>query len=325
MEKHFGEATRAERIWIQFSRAWVERRFADRLRLVEEVMALQETPSPGLLAYRAGAQLDLNLLHGAIRNAADVRSGDPGTYIKGWMFWVLGAALHGAGDYAGQARLARSERAARGASSQVAREEVCALAALGRLAELDQALNAAAGLHTDGRFEALQVLAAYELHRHGHREAARDLAARALADIRARPQAQRADHGSNEADLLILLGRFGEARPMVERDLAAATRPRAKAHLLGCLAWLAVRAGDPDGGRKAEADLEAMNDPDLFGEATFHRAGYAAQTGGKDRAVALLKQSLREGRSYRLEFHLDPALEPLWGYPAFEELMSPKD
>jgi len=49
----------------------------------------------------------------------------------------------------------------------------------------------------------------------------------------------------------------------------------------------------------------------------------AAHLGEKERAVDLLRESLARGSSYAA-LHTDIDLEPLHGYPPFEELMKPK-
>jgi hypothetical protein len=69
----------------------------------------------------------------------------------------------------------------------------------------------------------------------------------------------------------------------------------------------------------------------LFGRPAFGRACFAAALGKKDEAVLLLRDALSQGFPPKgasspaevLRHHL--ALEPLRGYPPFEELIKPKD
>ena len=62
----------------------------------------------------------------------------------------------------------------------------------------------------------------------------------------------------------------------------------------------------------------------LYGRHTFQRACIASLAGDKERAVDLLRQAIGQGFSsyFLLSFHVD--LEPLRGYPPFEELRRPK-
>ena len=67
--------------------------------------------------------------------------------------------------------------------------------------------------------------------------------------------------------------------------------------------------------------------PPLATEEDFVHAGYvAAHLGHRDRAVDYLKRGVAAGRgdTYSRFARWDLDLEPLWGYPPFEELIAPK-
>jgi hypothetical protein len=74
-----------------------------------------------------------------------------------------------------------------------------------------------------------------------------------------------------------------------------------------------------------DAELVGMALPHLFGNETYARACIAAQLGEKDRAVALLQRTFGQGFFFQTSVHRDLELEPLRGYPPFEELIRPKD
>jgi hypothetical protein len=63
--------------------------------------------------------------------------------------------------------------------------------------------------------------------------------------------------------------------------------------------------------------------PYLRGRHTYWRARIAALLGESDRAVALLREALRQGRTY-VEVHGEVDLAPLHASPAYQELMRPK-
>jgi len=46
--------------------------------------------------------------------------------------------------------------------------------------------------------------------------------------------------------------------------------------------------------------------------------------GERDEAVELLRRAFAQGLAYGLWIHVDPDLEPLRGYPPYEEIVRPK-
>jgi len=85
-----------------------------------------------------------------------------------------------------------------------------------------------------------------------------------------------------------------------------------------------ARRGDREGAMKISDELAAIDRRFLFGRHTYWRACIAAHLGEKERAVALLRESFSQGRSYRVGLHRDINLEPLWDYQPFKELLRPK-
>ena len=63
--------------------------------------------------------------------------------------------------------------------------------------------------------------------------------------------------------------------------------------------------------------------------ATLWRARIVLALGDRDQAIGLLRQAVNEGVSfsslvYGDRFHVDVDLEPLFGYPPYEEIVAPK-
>jgi hypothetical protein len=83
----------------------------------------------------------------------------------------------------------------------------------------------------------------------------------------------------------------------------------------------AASAGDREVAEAMDRELAAFNDPYRRNVLTWSRACIAAQLGERERAVELLHEA--PGRAFQL--HASPYLEPLRGYPPFEELLRPKE
>jgi tetratricopeptide (TPR) repeat protein len=209
---------------------------------------------------------------------------------------------------------------------------VPALAALGRTDELERLLGVTATLPAAYWMDqgALLRIAAEELRAHGHREAALRLAERGVDwwrrqgvdDLRAR---------RNLAATLYLAEKWEDARE-VYGELTRLDPEDATA--LGRLGALAAREGDREkalaiSARLAElfAKLEPAARSCARGEHALRRAGIAALLGQKDEAVRLTRESIAQGLQHAGidgDWHIEPDLEPLHGYAAYEQLMEPE-
>jgi tetratricopeptide (TPR) repeat protein len=101
----------------------------------------------------------------------------------------------------------------------------------------------------------------------------------------------------------------------------------------GRLGTLAARLGDRAKALRIAEELRRLDRPYLYGNHTFRSARIIALLGDKERAFALLREavaqasgSTEEPDSYGYEFIYPHSmdLEPLRGYPPFEELIKPK-
>ena len=115
--------------------------------------------------------------------------------------------------------------------------------------------------------------------------------------------------------------RWAEAKAVADARLA--TTP-GDVDTRGLVGTLSARLGDAAQARRIEAELAALTRPYLHGAHTHQRACIAAQLGEKDRSVALLRDAFAQGYIFNIDIHRDIDLEPLWGYPPYEELMRPK-
>ncbi len=93
----------------------------------------------------------------------------------------------------------------------------------------------------------------------------------------------------------------------------------------GYLAGMSARIGNVSVARALSEKLRSLKGPYLYGEHTRWRASIAAQLGNRDEAVGLLREAFAQGQRYDDPWlHLTPTLDPLRGYPPFEELVRPK-
>jgi tetratricopeptide (TPR) repeat protein len=247
-------------------------------------------------------------------------------------YWsMLSMALHMDGEYRRQLVIGREAerripRDARGLFYQVR-----ALAALGRVADLEAVLAkgflapASPGWEAPGL--ALHVLAFDELSAHGHgREAKRMLEGAVRAYAAAPAALRRVPRQQLEiAVALFRLGRVGEARATFERLTAEGSfRGRDSVVVAGWVGCAAAAEGDTLAAAAVDRWLRNLDTPYLFGVNTRARARIAALGGRRLEAVELLRQAVMEGNAYDNNHHLEFALASLRNFAPFEEWLRPK-
>ena len=326
MEADYARFTPLERAFVRWWRAVREGLNLEALKARMDMEAIQ--PDVYFLRVdRAGAELALNRTGHAISSLKGIPPNwlGEGMFMDYWPANALGAALHQAGDYAGELAAAREAQAQFPDVLEFRAYEVAALVALGRLQELEPVFQVAPTVARRPQTmypSGVLFTAVQELRAHGHREESRRLAARLLADLQSRPpEVQKAVRGA-VATMLIYLDRNAEA---LEIFHALVTEDPKSVDYQGYLGGLLARLGRKEEARKVEADLAALTRPYLHGWRTYARARIVAQLGEKDRAVSLLGQAFGQGYPYHLGIHCDIDLEPLRGFPPYEALMKPKD
>jgi DNA-binding SARP family transcriptional activator/TolB-like protein len=204
--------------------------------------------------------------------------------------------------------------------------EARALAALGRPAESLALVEArfqmpsARGL---GLMNTMSRLSS-EFARHGHPNASRLAAERLLTwlDSQAPAAEQARDCRLCRAQLLLTLGRAAEAEPILSTLVAEDTTKHTPLLYLGVAA---ASAGHRAVAERARARLATLTGRD---SATFlyGRAAITAHLGDRQGALTLLQEALAHGFPFvGTRFHLDVALDPLRGDPAFETLVRPRE
>jgi tetratricopeptide (TPR) repeat protein len=202
--------------------------------------------------------------------------------------------------------------------------EVRALAALGRLGEVNRlteaSLSAAIGGTTPGD---VLLEAAIELRAHGHRQASLELAGRAARWYRGRLdlEPENLTWAEGLLDALRWSERWEEAQAVCRKLVEKAPDD---VRYRGMLGAFAARLGRSDEAVRIREELQRSNQPYLYGWHTYRCACVTALLGDKERSMDLLRQALAEGCNYGIHLHREIDLEPLWDYPPFQELLKPK-
>jgi len=247
--------------------------------------------------------------------------------VGGWFHeWELYTEiLHVLGEHERELELAReARRLARGPLFGMTYEGV-ALAALGRLDELETVVGEillAAPQSVLNNGSALLVIAE-EVRAHGNRPVALEILDLALGwhdeqtDEFKTTTAGRTLYGQ----LLYNRDRWDEAAT-VFAALAADSANLMSA--LGYQGTIAARQGDVESAQGFASELAALELPNMRGVNTAWRAEISALLGERDEAVALLQRAFSEGLNHGIWVHRNMDFESLQDYPPFQDLMRPK-
>ena len=324
LELQRGRLNPAQRQWVAAVRAHVAGRNDEALVAAREAVRLQP-PSPAtnfhlaLYAQIAGHAREAVLALSAPLDWERVfeRPGARG----GFYFYNLAESLHLLGEHERELAEVRRGRTIHPDLLFLRTWEGQALAALGRTGEIDRVVDD--GLAVAGNHAGMMFGVAVELRTHGHPEAARALARRAVTWHRDHPPPK------GDEDRRRILGQTLQIAEMWDQAQAlhaqAARENPDDLEYQAALGWLAARRGDRATARIISDSLGRVERPYLLGRHTFLRAGIAAHLGEKDRAVDLLRSSLAQGVWYDIDLHHDLGLQPLHGYPPYEALVKPKE
>ncbi len=296
-------------------------------RKARELLAL--APRDWVAAYAAASlAVSLNRPREALACIGNVEELDwktIGQWAQGALLLrVVALAHHQFGEY--QAELAVSDLGVRHYPDLLAlrRDRVRALAALGRVAEVDRVVSDS--LAVRGRMGGagdVMLTAAMELRAHGHADASRRAAVQCAAWF-AGPTGNELGPirtGAGQVDCLWLAERFDEARRVADRLAETAPQDTFAASYRGILG---ARSGDRAAGDGADRHLAGLDPIRERGNPTYLRACIAAQRGERDRAVELLRESVGHGFGLWNYLHTYVYLEPLHGYQPFEDLIRPQ-
>jgi tetratricopeptide (TPR) repeat protein len=294
---------------------------AEVTRATEQLFRIQ----PGNFGYHAGINAyRMNRLASALEYLAATDLDSP-CYSRWVASWTVPAqAYHLLGRYEEELDVARRGLERFPNHFRILDRELSALAALGRLSEVDSLLAVIGGLPVQERYGLgmRPVYVGLELKAHGHREAYESAIDLALSWFATRPASSLggnvpydrarafyyAEHWSDADTLFAAL--VAEAPDNLDyrgyRAVALAHLGR-REEALGTDRWLAQ-----------------LDRPFLLGDNTRWRAAIAAALGDRDGAVLLLQQAIDEGVTYGTWYHRDPEWETLRDFPPFQELVRPR-
>jgi tetratricopeptide (TPR) repeat protein/predicted Ser/Thr protein kinase len=294
------------------------------LRLLEGL-----APDDGLVKYLIGyTALGLNHPKEAVEafSSSGFTREDTGFYVRSWRFSQWADALHLLGKYEDELEVIRQGLEAYPDIIWLRGHEARALIALGRLDEMEALIDQT--LSQAGRFgtaSGVMEHAALELRVHVGRKESIAMAERAVAlkrqDLEGKSIADEPSGYLTLAGSLYDAEHWADAREIVEQ--LAAARPD-DIDLIGYLGTTAAHLGDREEARAIMERLRRLNRPYLFGNNLYWSADIAALLGERELAVQLLQQAFAQGLADFMLLHQDPDLEPLHGYPPFEELRRPK-
>lgn len=207
------------------------------------------------------------------------------------------------------------------------RHELLALAALGRVREVNSGLDEIPALPPHGLQKPGAVMreTALELRAHGYPDGSRAVLQRALAWLDSRPSEEQVTEASrfDRLQTLYAMRRWEQARPIA--DQLANEYPNNVSYQ-GMLGALAAVRGDPETAVRADSVLATHQGAFVRGLPTYWRACIAAQLGERARAVTLLIQADAEGLNlfFIQSYHTDPSFERLTDYAPFQEFLRPK-
>ena len=248
-----------------------------------------------------------------------------GVFMKDWTayWWVMTMSYHMLGEYKQELKQARRGRKQYPEDIGVLSFEVQALAALGRIEEINKLVNETFTMPPGGWNPGwLMIEAGRELKLHGFKKESVEVVERAIKWLEARPgeEAKTKDSRDELANAFYVAERWEDARTLygglLKDDPAN----------LDCIAHcgsLAARRGEREEALRISKQLEDMKNPYLFGKNTYGRACIASLLREKEDAVRLLQEAISQGVTFD-RLYTDVDLEPLRDFAPFKELMRPK-
>ncbi len=316
----------AERILMQHFEALSDGRPIEALRQGRALLAL----APHDLCYRLevmSVALGINHPREVIDCAGNLVALDwahlRASVQAGWLIRRVAEAQHLLGEHEAELETIHLGLEHFPDSLGLRQDLVAALAALGRVADLDREIAESLLVRAEGRTPGNVLLtAAAELDAHGHSDEAKRIAVQ-CADWYSQ-------HSGEDANPVARIACLTMARRHEEATDLARTLYEAHPQSMwgkACRGLTAARAGDRATALDMDRELAEIPARGLLaGNIYWRRAAIASQLGEPERAVELLREALAHGPGSFAYFdlHKDPYLAPLRGYPPFEELLKPK-
>ena len=247
-----------------------------------------------------------------------------------WRPWdnVASRAYHMMGRFEEELALVRAARAGEPRNYGHWAREVSALAALGRIDEIERVITESHGLETQGAPVRLMDVAAAELSLHGWTEEARAYAERAVVGVEQWPEALRATTIARniQTHTLRILGRHQDVVRIYDEQSRALGEAGLGWRILGMRDRILM--GDTagalalvDSARTQPLTAFEGSGWDLKGAPLYHGAHIFSLLGRGDEAVALLREALNNGWRLGADEPLQWYWAPIKDHPGFQELV----
>jgi len=323
VDRSAGKLAPFDRYHLDFLKAILKR--DNHAALEARIQMAQIAPSiPITECAVAQSKIRINRPQEAVTIIASV---DPESFwFKNWdLYWAeLTMAYHMLGNHNQELKSARQSRKQFPELLSALWYEVRALAALGKIIEVNDCIDNCLTLpaQTDWNHGQVMLLAGRELREHGYREASLNILEHAIgwfkSKLRKELDSKTHRHGLGRA--LYASEKWTDAQSIYER---LHTEFPENIDYLGYLGVIAARRGEIEEAQNIATKLKNKDRKYLFGNHTYWRACIAALLEEKDLSVRLLRESIAQGRSYS-QFYPDMNLEPLRDFPPFKELIKPK-
>jgi DNA-binding SARP family transcriptional activator/TolB-like protein/tetratricopeptide (TPR) repeat protein len=293
-----------------------------------DAVVRQTSLAPGSIAhYQVAEQARrLNRPREALRVLQELTpdGGEPRGELRGWRsYWrELAWSHHALGNHRAELKAARRARKLYPDDPGMLLHEARALAALGRLHDVENLVQERLAGPSDIEPSPgliMRVLG-LELRAHGHDAGGQQLLERSADWYATRPPAMRERVRYGLAMSLYTAGRSDESEALF-RQLAQESPEQIRP--MAYLGLLAARRGDRREAERIAAWLRDLDRPYLFGENYWWRALIAARLDDHAQAVSLLREAIAQGRHYTPGFHIEIDLEPIRNDAAYRALMRP--
>ena len=310
-----GELSSYERLSLDAVQLYTERRYSEALPLLREVVA-RDPLNPLVRSDHAQVALWTNHPQETVTTLEALADRHKLQYPQ---LHTLCEALHLLGKHERELEMARTARNEFASQPLLVHSEAQALAALGRVDELGELVEASIS-SAEVHHVRLAGVASTELRAHGYPEAATGLAERSIG--RLSPESTQLPVVRLFLGVLMLVTNRSDEALALYRDLAASFPE--DLFFVGAYGATAALLGHRQTALQVSQRLDELTDPQWFGADHYLRANLAAGLGKREEAVEYLHATLRAGFQYHPNFHRLYFLEPLWGYEPFEEFLRPK-
>ena len=248
---------------------------------------------------------------------------------KGSTGSTLITAYHMLGNHKQELKIARRVRKAYPELLNLLGLEARALAALGRVNDVQKLIEESKTLPPQSEYSPGSIMRdiGSELRAHGHKEAAIPILNQAVQWFESRHQEEKATVANRSAlaGAFYTLDKWDEAETLFEGlHSELPDDPYYGIGSCGLLGSIAARKGNREKALKISQEMKDNKTPYLFGIPTYWRARIAALLGDKEGAVNLLQEAIKQGCDYQNLYFSPKDFESLQDFPPFQQLMKPK-